>query len=85
MTALTVLVVDDEQPALDELAFLLGRDDRVGTIMTCDSAPEALRVLRDGGVDAVFLDIEMPGLNGLELASVLGRFRGQGRHVSAAR
>jgi DNA-binding LytR/AlgR family response regulator len=72
---LTVLVVDDERPALDELAFLLGRDDRVGTITTCDSAPEALRVLGEGGVDAVFLDVAMPGLTGLELASVLGQFR----------
>jgi len=72
---LSVLVVDDERPALDELAFLLGRDDRVGRITTCDSAPEALRVLGEGGVDAVFLDVAMPGLNGLELASVLGRFK----------
>jgi DNA-binding LytR/AlgR family response regulator len=73
---LDVLVVDDERPALDELAFLLGRDDRVGTVRTCASASEALRVLGDGdGVDAVFLDIAMPGLNGLELASVLGRFQ----------
>lgn len=72
---LSVLVVDDERPALDELAFLLGRDDRVGTIRTCDSAPEALRVLGEGGIDAVFLDVAMPALTGLELASVLGRFR----------
>jgi DNA-binding LytR/AlgR family response regulator len=72
---LSVLVVDDERPALDELAFLLGRDPRVGSITTCDSAPEALRVLGEGGVDAVFLDVAMPGLTGLELASVLGRFK----------
>ncbi|HET6166766.1 MAG TPA: LytTR family DNA-binding domain-containing protein [Marmoricola sp.] len=74
---LDVLVVDDERPALDELAFLLSRDDRVGTVTTAASASEALRVLGEGGgaVDAVFLDIAMPGLNGLELASVLGRFQ----------
>lgn len=72
---LTVLVVDDERPALDELAFLLGRDDRVGSVTTCDSATEALRVLGEGGIDAVFLDVAMPGLTGLEVASVLSRFR----------
>ncbi len=72
---LSVLVVDDERPALDELAFLLGRDDRVGTVMTCDSAPEALRVLGEGAFDAVFLDVVMPGLDGLELAAVLSRFK----------
>ena len=77
MTAdgLRVLVVDDEQPALDELAFLLGRDDRVGLTLRCISATEALRVLQDEPVDAVLVDVEMPGLSGLELASVLSRFK----------
>jgi DNA-binding LytR/AlgR family response regulator len=72
---LKVLVVDDERPALDELAFLLERDPRVGGVLTTDSATEALRLLQDLDVDAVFLDIHMPGLTGLELAQVLARFR----------
>ena len=74
-TPLRVLVVDDERPALDELAWLLQRDARVGVVTTSDSAAEALRVLQEGGVDAVFTDIRMPGLTGLELARVLSRFR----------
>ncbi len=72
---LRVLVVDDERPALDELAWLLQRDGRVGSVVTADNAAEALRVLQQGGVDAVFTDIRMPGLSGLELARVLARFR----------
>jgi DNA-binding LytR/AlgR family response regulator len=72
---LRVLVVDDEQPALDELAWLLGRDDRVGPVTCCSSATAALRVLRDEPVDAVFVDVAMPGLTGLELADVLARFK----------
>ena len=72
---LRLLVIDDEQPALDELKFLLGRDDRVGSVRTCDSATEALRLLRETEVDGVFLDIQMPGLSGLELAGVLANFR----------
>jgi len=71
---LRVLVVDDEQPALAELAFLLGRDDRVGEVRTCLSAVEALRRLREEAFDVVLLDVAMPGLSGLELASVLGGF-----------
>ena len=74
-TPLRVLVIDDERPALDELSFLLRRDARIGGVLTCDSATEALRVLRETQVDAVFLDISMPGLNGLDLAQVLSRFR----------
>jgi len=71
---LRVLLIDDEQPALDELSYLLGLDQRVGEVHATDSVTEALRVLHDREFDAVFLDIQMPGLNGLELAQVLGRF-----------
>ena len=72
---LRVLAVDDEPPALDELAFLLGRDDRVGEVLTCGSATDALRMLRSEDFDVVLLDVAMPGLNGLELAEVLRQFR----------
>ena len=72
---LRVLVVDDERPALDEIAWLLGRDPRIGDVLTTDSAAEALRILQEEGVDAVFSDIRMPGLSGLDLARVLSRFK----------
>lgn len=74
MRPLRVLAVDDEPPALDELAYLLRADDRVGTVGTATDSTAALRQLRDGQVDAVFLDIRMPGLDGLELARVLANF-----------
>jgi DNA-binding LytR/AlgR family response regulator len=96
---LVVLAVDDEKPALDELEYLLGQDQRIGTVLTASNANDALRMLstrerpRDGlpgmasgqipvhpvtgapiarstDVDVVFLDIRMPGLDGLELARV---------------
>jgi DNA-binding LytR/AlgR family response regulator len=72
---LRVLVVDDERPALDELAYLLRQDERVGEVLTSDSATEGLRILHEAEVDVVLLDIQMPGLTGLELAQVLARFR----------
>lgn len=75
MSALRVLAVDDERPALDELAFLLGRDPRVGTVLRCHNATDALKVLQEERIDALFVDIAMPGLTGLELAAVLKRFR----------
>jgi len=72
---LRVLVVDDERPALDELAYLLAAEPRVTEVVTSSSATDALRILQEGAIDAVFLDIQMPGLTGLELAQVLSRFR----------
>jgi DNA-binding LytR/AlgR family response regulator len=71
---LTALVVDDEAPALSELAYLLDQDQRVGSVRTAGSGPDALRALEDGGTDVVFCDIKMPGLDGLDLARVLARF-----------
>ena len=57
---LRVLAVDDEPPALDELGYLLDADPRVESVVCAGDAATALRVLlRD--VDAVFLDIRMPG------------------------
>ncbi|MGQ0626201.1 MAG: LytR/AlgR family response regulator transcription factor [Sporichthyaceae bacterium] len=74
LSPLAVLVVDDEAPALSELAYLLRQDPRIAAVHTADGATEALRVLESEQVDGVFLDIRMPGLSGLDLARVLARF-----------
>ena len=71
---LFALVVDDEAPALSELAFLLGRDDRIGRVITAQGGAQALRLLESEDLDVVFCDIKMPGLDGLDLARVLARF-----------
>jgi DNA-binding LytR/AlgR family response regulator len=75
VTGLRVLVIDDERPALDEVTFLLERDERVAEVHATDSPTEALRLLQQLEVDAVFLDVQMPGLTGIELAQVLSRFK----------
>jgi DNA-binding LytR/AlgR family response regulator len=71
---LRALVVDDEAPALSELAYLLDQDPRIGEIRTASSGAEALKVLDAEGVDVLFCDIRMPGLDGLDLARILARF-----------
>lgn len=71
---LTVLIADDEQPALDELAYLLGHDARIGVVHRASNGADALRILTQEEVDAVFLDIHMPGLSGIDLARALGHF-----------
>lgn len=72
--ALRVLAVDDEVPALEELAYLLGDNDQIASVHTAASGPDALRVLQSEPVEAIFLDIRMPGLDGLEIARVVAQF-----------
>lgn len=75
MTAqLRVLAVDDEAPALDELVYLLGRHPAVAEVVAASDATAALRTLNGRSLEAVFLDINMPGLSGLELGGVLANF-----------
>ena len=50
---LEVLVVDDEEPALEDLAYLLRQHPRIGSVVTASDATEALRRLRDGSFAAV--------------------------------
>ena len=70
-----VLAVDDELPALEDLVRLLEASPAVERVESAASAEEALVALGDGAaIDAVFLDVRMPGLGGLELARVLKRF-----------
>ncbi|MGO4859202.1 MULTISPECIES: LytR/AlgR family response regulator transcription factor [unclassified Arthrobacter] len=70
---INVLVADDELPAVEELAYLLGRDERIGAIHRAVSGAEALSALETESVDAVFLDIHMPALSGLDIARAISR------------
>ncbi|MFC0863336.1 LytR/AlgR family response regulator transcription factor [Sphaerimonospora cavernae] len=79
MTGLRVLAVDDEQPALEDLAYLLRADPRIGDVLTARDGAAALKLLdramADGRpVEAVFLDIRMRGLDGVVLGRLLTRF-----------
>lgn len=69
-----VLIADDEEPALAALAYLLDLDPRVGRVHQVSTGADAIRLLTRERVDAVFLDIHMPGLSGFDLARALQRF-----------
>lgn len=76
---LRVLAVDDEVPALEELAYLLQADPRIDRVVCAGEAAAALRdmsraMIEGHRLDAVFLDIRMPGLDGLDLTRLLTGF-----------
>jgi two-component system, LytTR family, response regulator LytT len=69
-----VLVVDDEPPALADLARQLRSLPETAAVETAAGGQEALHTLAERAFDAVFLDVRMPDIDGLELARVLRRF-----------
>lgn len=86
MTGLRVLAVDDELPALEDLAYLLRDDPRIAEVFLARDGAAALRVLdraiADGRpIDAVFLDIRMRGLDGVVLGRLLSQFANPPRVV----
>src|SRR5580693_6684974 len=68
MAALKALVVDDEQLAREELCFLLGQAGDVEVIGQAADGVDALRLIGQLDPDLVFLDVQMPGLTGFEVA-----------------
>ncbi|GAA5066512.1 LytR/AlgR family response regulator transcription factor [Thermocatellispora tengchongensis] len=86
MAGLRVLAVDDELPALEDLAYLLRADPRIGEVAMARDGAAALRLLdraiADGRpIDAVFLDIRMRGLDGVVLGRLLSQFANPPRVV----
>lgn len=67
-----VLIADDEQLARQRLERLAAALPDVDVLAVCASATEALTALRSEPVDVALLDIDMPGLSGLDLAALLG-------------
>jgi DNA-binding LytR/AlgR family response regulator len=76
---LRVLAVDDEVPALEELAYLLRGNPRIESVVQADDGATALRDLSrmlyaGERLDAIFLDIRMPSVDGLDFSRLLQEF-----------
>lgn len=72
-TAATIptVVADDEAPALDELLFLLKEFPEIEVVGTASNGLEALKQIEELEPDLVFIDVQMPGLDGLRLIEKL--------------
>lgn len=69
---LNCLIVDDEPLALDLMESYVKRTPFLVLTGRCGSALEVLEVVKSQQVDVIFLDIQMPELNGLELSRMIG-------------
>jgi two-component system response regulator LytT len=68
VSLLTAVLVDDEQLARDELGYLLGQVGGVEVVGQAGNGVEALTTIERLKPDVVFLDVQMPGLTGFEVA-----------------
>ena len=62
--SLSAVIVDDEQLARDELAYLLKNADDVNVVAQGKNGLEAVNLIKEHNPDLVFLDVQMPGLDG---------------------
>jgi two-component system LytT family response regulator len=67
-----VLVADDEKLARQRLVRLLGEINDVTIVAECTNADEVLAAVKEKDVDLALLDIEMPGLTGMEAFAMMG-------------
>jgi len=65
VATITTLIVDDEQLASDELAYLLKEYPDIEIIGTARNGIQAVKMIEDLEPDVVFLDVQMPGMDGL--------------------
>ena len=72
---LCVLVADDEAPARQRIIDLLRRDPQVAAIIEASDGLSAVEIIQNRGPDLVFLDVQMPELNGLEVIAEVGAER----------
>ena len=69
---LRVVVADDEPLARRMLLGLLRDEPDVTVVAECSNGPETVAAVRAHGPDVLFLDVRMPGSNGLEVLDALG-------------
>jgi two-component system, LytTR family, response regulator len=67
-----VLIVDDEQPARQRLRELMDNDGGVGDVIEAENGLDAVEAILQKQPDVVFLDVQMPGLDGLGVIDTIG-------------
>ena len=69
--SISTVIVDDERPARDELAFLLKGFAEINVVAQGKNGLEALTLIKEHNPDLVFLDVQMPGLDGFGVVKKL--------------
>ena len=68
------VIVEDEYLALENLKYIIENNSNIEVIETFDNGIDVLNFINKNKVDVIFLDINIPGLNGMELTRTLKNF-----------
>ena len=72
MDKIRAIIVDDEKPARRRLRELLEKQPDIAIVAECSNGAEAVRKIRALQPDLLFLDIQMPGLDGFGVVDAIG-------------
>jgi two-component system LytT family response regulator len=72
MKEINILIVDDEQPARKKIRAYLTEEANIHSIIEAKDGIEAVQFIQEKKTDLVFLDIQMPGMNGFEVIEAVG-------------
>lgn len=72
---LKAMIVDDEAPARSELKYLIDELGQLEVVAEAANVRQAIEGLKDNRVDVMFLDVNMPEVNGMQFAEALGRLK----------
>ncbi|MEJ2053445.1 MAG: LytTR family transcriptional regulator DNA-binding domain-containing protein [Calditrichaceae bacterium] len=73
MNVIRALIVDDEELARESLKLALKKFDQIIIIDECANGFEAIKSVQENQPDVIFLDIQMPKINGFDVVELLGR------------
>lgn len=71
MSSIRILIIDDEPPARELVKLYLKGFPQLETVAECENGFEALKAIQETAPDLIFLDIQMPKINGFELLELL--------------
>ena len=72
MALVRVLIVDDEPLGRERIRALLSENDAVEVVGECQNGKEAVDTIKSTAIDLVFLDVQMPEMNGFEVIDAVG-------------
>ena len=71
-----ILITDDEQIVIDSLSYIISKNfENEAKVFTALSGTEAIEIVMKENIDILFMDINMPGLSGLETVSVITKLK----------